>query len=54
MNFDLAVLVLRIAVGVVIVPHGLLKFGLVGQGGSISGVAGWFHGLGLRPGVFWA
>ncbi|OLC56214.1 MAG: hypothetical protein AUH85_07215 [Chloroflexi bacterium 13_1_40CM_4_68_4] len=54
MNLDLAMLVLRIAVGVVILPHGLLKFGLVGKGGSISGVAGWFQGLGFRPGIFWA
>ena len=54
MNLDLAVLVLRVAVGVVILPHGLLKFGLVGKGGSISGVAGWFQGLGFRPGIFWA
>ncbi len=54
MNVDLALLVLRVAVGVVILGHGLLKFGWVGKGGSIGGVAGWFHGLGLRPGLFWA
>lgn len=54
MNTDLALLVLRIAVGVVIVPHGLLKFGVVGKGGSIARVAGWFNGLGFRPGIFWA
>ena len=54
MNVDIALLILRVAVGVVIVPHGLLKFGIVGKGGSIPGVAGWFHGLGLRPGIFWA
>jgi putative oxidoreductase len=54
MNIDMALLVLRIAVGVVVVPHGLLKFGLVGQGGSIAAVAGWFHGMGMRPGIFWA
>ena len=34
--------------------HGMLKLGWVGQGGSIKGVAGWFNGLGLRPGLFWA
>jgi len=32
----------------------LLKLGLVGKGGSITGVAGWFNGMGLRPGLFWA
>jgi putative oxidoreductase len=54
MNADLALLVLRVVVGVVIMGHGLLKLGWVGKGGSISGVAGWFNGLGLRPGMFWA
>ena len=54
MNVDLALLVLRVAVGAVATAHGLLKFGVVGKGGSISGVAGWFGGLGLRPGLLWA
>jgi putative oxidoreductase len=51
---DLALLLLRVAVGGVVVPHGLLKLGLVGKGGSVAGVAGWFQSLGLRPGMFWA
>src|SRR5437867_2164372 len=34
--------------------HGLLKLGWVGQGGSIGGVAAWFNGIGLRPGLLWA
>jgi putative oxidoreductase len=54
MNVDLALLVLRVAVGIVIMAHGLLKLGWVGKGGSIAGVAGWFNGLGFRPGLFWA
>jgi putative oxidoreductase len=54
MNTDLALLVLRVVVGGVIMQHGLLKLGLVGQGGSLNGVAGWFNGMGLRPGMFWA
>jgi putative oxidoreductase len=54
MNADLALLVLRVVVGGVVMQHGLLKLGLVGQGGSVSGVAGWFNGMGLRPGMFWA
>lgn len=54
MNQDLAILVLRIVVGGIVMQHGLLKLGWVGQGGSIGGVAGWFTGIGLRPGMFWA
>src|SRR6266850_8588851 len=51
---DLALLVLRVVIGGVVIPHGLLKFGAVGKGGSIAGVAGWFNSMGLRPGTFWA
>jgi putative oxidoreductase len=54
MNTDLALLVLRVVVGGVVMQHGLLKLGLVGKGGSLNGVAGWFNGMGLRPGMFWA
>lgn len=54
-NTDLALLVLRIAVGVVIAMHGFMKLGWVGKGGSPASVAGWFEGqLGFKPGVFWA
>jgi putative oxidoreductase len=54
-NTDLALLVLRVAVGVVIAMHGLLKLGWVGKGGSPAPTAGWFDKyLGFRPGVFWA
>ena len=54
-NTDLALLVLRVAVGVVISMHGFMKLGWVGKGGSPAGVAGWFDGqLGFKPGVFWA
>jgi putative oxidoreductase len=51
---DLALLLLRVVIGGVVMPHGLLKLGLVGKGGSIAGVAGWFNSMGLRPGMFWA
>jgi len=51
---DIALLILRVVIGGVVIPHGLLKFGLVGKGGSIAGVAGWFNSMGLRPGIFWA
>ncbi len=51
---DLALIVLRVVIGGVVMQHGLLKLGIVGQGGSVAGVAGWFNSLGLRPGLFWA
>jgi uncharacterized membrane protein YphA (DoxX/SURF4 family) len=54
MNADLALLVLRVVVGGIVMQHGLLKLGLVGTGGSVKGVSGWFDGMGLRPGLFWA
>jgi putative oxidoreductase len=51
---DLALLLLRVVIGGVVIPHGLLKLGWVGKGGSPAGVAGWFNSIGLRPGLFWA
>src|SRR2546422_288074 len=51
---DLGLLILRVVIGGVVIPHGLLKLGVVGKGGSIAGVAGWFNSMGLRPGIFWA
>jgi putative oxidoreductase len=50
---DLGLLVLRVVIGGVVMQHGLLKLGIVGKGGSVAGVAGWFNSLGLRPGIFW-
>jgi len=54
MNTDVALLVLRVVVGGVVMQHGLLKLGWVGTGGSIKGVAGWFNGMGMKPGLWWA
>ena len=51
---DVALLLLRVVIGGVVIPHGLLKLGWIGKGGSIAGVAGWFNSMGLRPGLFWA
>jgi putative oxidoreductase len=51
---DTGLLVLRIVVGVVVMAHGLMKLGWVGQGGSISGTGKWFESIGLRPGILWA
>lgn len=54
-NVDLALLVLRVSVGIVIAMHGFMKLGWVGKGGSPAGTAGWFGNyLGLKPGMFWA
>jgi putative oxidoreductase len=54
-NTDLALLVLRITVGVVISMHGMLKLGWVGKGGSPAATAGWFENyVGFKPGIFWA
>ena len=54
MNGDLALLVLRVAVGVVVFAHGAMKLGWVGKGGSPAGTAGWLTSIGIRPGLFWA
>lgn len=48
---DLALLAIRVCVGLTLIAHGLNHaFG----GGKISGTARWFEGLGLRPGVLHA
>jgi putative oxidoreductase len=48
---DLCLLVLRTAVGVVMLAHGINH--IVG-GGKIAGTAGWFESLGMRPGILHA
>lgn len=42
-----AVLVVRLAVGVVMIAHG---YNHIFGGGKITGTAGWFESLGMRPG----
>jgi putative oxidoreductase len=45
---DIALLVLRVAVGAVMLAHGLNHiFG----GGKIAGTARWFESLGMKPGI---
>ena len=39
MYLDVAMLLLRVVIGGVVMPHRLLRFGAVGTGGSIAGVA---------------
>ena len=47
---DLALLVLRVVVGLLFVAHGAQKlFGAFG-GGGLDGTAGMFDNIGLRPG----
>jgi len=46
-ELDLAMLVLRIALGGMLIVHGANK--IFGSGG-LTGTAGWFESLGLRPG----
>ena len=47
---DLALLVLRLVVGLLFVGHGAQKlFGVFG-GGGLEGTAGMFDSIGLRPG----
>lgn len=53
-TLDIALLVLRLYVGLVLVAHGSQKlFGWFG-GHSVSDMAGMFHSQGLRPSGFWA
>jgi putative oxidoreductase len=51
---DLALLILRVVIGGVVMQHGLLKLGWVGQGGSPGGVGKWFDSMGMKPGALWA
>jgi len=44
-EFDLALLIIRVAAGLTLAAHGLNKFK-----GGLSGVAGWFDSIGMRPG----
>ncbi len=54
MNSDLGLLILRLGVGIVVLAHGLQKFGWLG-GFGLAGTAGFFGGmLKFTPGTFWA
>lgn len=46
MDIDLAQLIIRLALGPMLVLHGANK---VWGGGGLTGTAGWFESLGLRP-----
>lgn len=47
MDLDLGMLLVRLALGPMLVLHGANK---VWGGGGLTGTAGWFESLGLRPG----
>ena len=44
-------LILRIAVGIVMIAHG---YNHIFRGGKIQGTAGWFESLGMKPGILHA
>jgi putative oxidoreductase len=49
--FNLSVLVLRVALGIVFLAHGINH---VFRGGKIAGTGRWFESLGMKPGVLHA
>ncbi|MGH3561656.1 MAG: DoxX family protein [Mycobacterium sp.] len=51
MTCDVALLILRLVVGLTLAMHGLNKFF---GGGRIPGTARWFESLGMKPGTFHA
>lgn len=60
MNVDLGLFILRLAIGSVVLAHGLIKIGwpisMMGMRGmaAFRGTAGFFRTLGFWPPVFWA
>lgn len=46
-EFDAAMLLLRVALGLTMAAHGSAK---VFSGGKLEGTAGWFDSIGMRPG----
>jgi putative oxidoreductase len=52
--WDIVWLLLRLAAGLIVVPHGMQKlFGMFG-GGGLAGTAAFFDKIGYSPGSFWA
>ncbi|MCV7079790.1 DoxX family protein [Mycobacterium szulgai] len=49
--YDVALLILRLVLGLTLAAHGLNKFF---GGGRIPGTAGWFESIGMKPGRFHA
>ncbi len=54
MTLDLAVLIARVVVGLLLFGHGSQKlFGWFG-GHGLKGTAGWLGSMGMQPATFWA
>lgn len=51
MSTDVALLILRLVLGLTLAAHGLNKFF---GGGRIPGTARWFESIGMKPGTFHA
>ncbi|MDV3124279.1 DoxX family protein [Mycobacterium sp. 21AC1] len=51
MASDVAILILRVVLGLTMAAHGYNKFF---GGGRIPGTAGWFESIGMKPGAFHA
>src|SRR6266850_1000432 len=49
---DLGLLILRVFVSMVVIAHGLQKFGFLG-GHGIAGTDGWLESIGFAPGKYW-
>lgn len=50
-GMNLGLLILRVAVGVIMLAHGINH---IFRGGKIQGTAGWFASLGMKPGILHA
>jgi putative oxidoreductase len=50
-GMNLGLLILRVAVGVIMLAHGINH---IFRGGKIEGTAGWFASLGMKPGILHA
>ncbi len=54
MSYDIAILILRVVVGLLLAGHGAQKlFGWFG-GPGLAGITGWLASTGMRPAGFWA
>ena len=47
-GINAGVLILRVALGIVMIAHG---YNHIFRGGKIAGTAGWFESLGMKPGI---
>ena len=50
-GLTLGLVILRVAVGVIMLAHGINH---IFRGGKIQGTAGWFESLGMKPGILHA